>query len=181
MNTALTIDAHRISQATWVPSPHFDARPSGEVSLIVVHGISLPPGLWNPWPVLSFFQGRLNHTVDPYFKALIGVRVSSHLVIGRLGELYQTVAFDQRAWHAGESSYKERSACNDFSIGIELIGAEEGPFTDAQIESLADVCRAVCVTYGVDPQAIVGHRDVAPGRKVDPGADFPFDRIRLPG
>ena len=144
----------------------------------MVHGISLPPGIWNPLSVLSFFQGRLNCDTDPYFADLKDVRVSSHLVIGREGELYQPVAFDQRAWHAGVSAYMGRKACNDFSIGIELVGPEEGPFTEAQLESLAGVCQTLCQAYSIPSDAIVGHRDIAPGRKVDPGTDFPFDRIR---
>ncbi|MBT6288265.1 MAG: 1,6-anhydro-N-acetylmuramyl-L-alanine amidase AmpD, partial [Oceanospirillales bacterium] len=163
---------HRFSDALWIPSPHFDERPDSSISLIVIHAISLPPGLFNPLPVLAFFQGTLNHEMDAYFEAIKTVRVSSHLVIGRDGAMYQPVAFDQRAWHAGESSFSGQSGCNDFSIGIELIGAEEGPFTDAQYRILATVCQRLCQTYDIPVDQIVGHRDIAPGRKVDPGADF---------
>ena len=169
---------HRFSDALWIPSPHFDERPDSSISLIVIHAISLPPGLFNPLPVLAFFQGTLNHEMDAYFEAIKTVRVSSHLVIGHDGAVYQPVAFDQRAWHAGESSFAGQSGCNDFSIGIELIGAEEGPFTDAQYEVLATVCQRLCQTYDIPVDHIVGHRDIAPGRKVDPGADFDFGRIR---
>jgi AmpD protein len=169
---------HRFSDALWIPSPHFDERPDSSISLIVIHAISLPPGLFNPLPVLAFFQGTLNHEMDAYFEAIKTVRVSSHLVIGRDGAMYQPVAFDQRAWHAGESSFAGQSGCNDFSIGIELIGAEEGPFTDAQYRVLAMVCQRLCQTYDIPVDQIVGHRDIAPGRKVDPGADFDFGRIR---
>ena len=169
---------HRFSDALWIPSPHFDERPDSSISLIVIHAISLPPGLFNPLPVLVFFQGALNHEMDAYFEAIKTVRVSSHLVIGRDGAMYQPVAFDQRAWHAGESSFAGQSGCNDFSIGIELIGAEEGPFTDAQYGVLATVCQRLCQTYDIPVDHIVGHRDIAPGRKVDPGADFDFGRIR---
>lgn len=161
-----------------MPSPHFDQRPTGAIDLIVIHAISLPPQLSNPWPVLSFFQGQLQADADPYFEGLHGVRVSSHLVIGRLGELFQTVAFDQRAWHAGQSCHRGRSACNDFSIGIELIGPEAGPFTDAQYQVLASVCACLCAHYGIACTEIVGHRDIAPDRKIDPGADFDYGRIR---
>ena len=169
---------HRFSDALWIPSPHFDERPDSSISLIVIHAISLPPGLFNPLPVLAFFQGTLNHEMDAYFEAIKTVRVSSHLVIGRDGAMYQPVAFDQRAWHAGESSFSGQSGCNDFSIGIELIGAEEGPFTDAQYRILATVCQRLCQTYDIPVDQIVGHRDIAPGRKVDPGADFDYGRIR---
>ena len=169
---------HRFSDALWIPSPHFDERPDSSISLIVIHAISLPPGLFNPLPVLAFFQGTLNHEMDAYFEAIKTVRVSSHLVIGLDGAMYQPVAFDQRAWHAGESSFAGQSGCNDFSIGIELIGAEEGPFTDAQYRVLATVCQRLCQTYDIPVDQIVGHRDIAPGRKVDPGADFDYGRIR---
>ena len=172
------MDDHRISDALWVPSPHFDARPQRDISLIVVHGIALPPEILNPLPVLAFFQGRLDCAMDPYFEALQDVRVSSHLVIGREGDLYQCVAFDQRAWHAGVSQWQGRSACNDFSIGIELIGPEEGPFTEHQYARLQQVCAVLCQCYAIPKDQIVGHRDIAPGRKVDPGADFDFERIR---
>lgn len=169
---------HRFSDALWIPSPHFDERPADEISLIVIHAISLPPELFNPLPVMAFFQGTLNHEMDPYFDRLKGVRVSSHLVIGRDGTRHQSVAFDQRAWHAGESEFKGRTRCNDFSIGIELIGSEEGPFTDAQYETLADACQTLCTQYEIPADHIVGHRDIAPGRKVDPGADFDYSRVR---
>ena len=169
---------HRFSDALWIPSPHFDERPDSSISLIVIHAISLPPGLFNPLPVLAFFQGTLNHEMDAYFEAIKTVRVSSHLVIGRDGVMYQPVAFDKRAWHAGESSFAGQSGCNDFSIGIELIGAEEGPFNDAQYGALATVCQRLCQTYDIPVGHIVGHRDISPGRKVDPGADFDYGRIR---
>ena len=169
---------HRFSEALWIPSPHFDERPTDEISLIVIHAISLPPELLNPLPVMAFFQGTLNHETDPYFEALKDVRVSSHLVIGRDGDVYQAVAFDKRAWHAGQSEFRGRARCNDFSIGIELIGPEEGPFTDAQYQSINMVCKRLCDAYSINPSHIVGHRDIAPGRKIDPGADFDYDRIR---
>lgn len=178
MDSTFTMHAHRISQAIWVPSPHFDERPEHEISLIVVHGIALPPEILNPLPVLSFFQGHLDYSADRYFDGLKDVRVSSHLVVGREGDVYQCVAFDQRAWHAGVSAFQGRAACNDFSIGIELIGPEEGPFTDAQYAALRGLCGALCEAYHIPAAHIVGHRDIAPGRKVDPGADFAYERIR---
>lgn len=178
MKTSFTMHEHRIYEALWVPSPHFDARPENDISLIVIHGIALPPDTFNPLPVLGFFQGHLDCSADPYFEALRDVRVSSHLVVGREGDVYQCVAFDQRAWHAGISEFQGRTACNDFSIGIELIGPEEGPFTDAQYAALKGLCDALCQAYRIPRDHIVGHRDIAPGRKVDPGADFEYQRIR---
>ena len=108
------------------------------------------------------------------------MRVSAHLVIGRHGDLYQAVEFDKRAWHAGQSEFRGRARCNDFSIGIELIGPEEGPFTDAQYQSLNMVCSELCRVYEIDAECIVGHRDIAPGRKVDPGADFDYVKVHPP-
>ena len=169
---------HRFSDALWIPSPHFDERPTDEICLIVIHAISLPPEILNPLPVMAFFQGTLNHQMDPYFEALKDFRVSAHLVIGRNGDVYQAVEFDKRAWHAGQSEFEGRALCNDFSIGIELIGPEEGPFTDAQYDALKVVCSDLCAAYAIDPNHIVGHRDIAPGRKIDPGADFDYGRIR---
>ena len=168
---------HRFSDALWIPSPHFDERPSNEISLIVIHAISLPPEVFNALPVIAFFQGTLDTETDPYFEALKDVRVSAHLVIGRQGEVYQLVPFDKRAWHAGASEFRGRVRCNDFSIGIELIGPEEGPFTDAQYQSLNMVCTKLCRVYEIDAECIVGHRDIAPGRKVDPGADFDYIKV----
>ena len=168
---------HRFSDALWIPSPHFDERPSNEISLIVIHAISLPPEVFNALPVIAFFQGTLDTGTDPYFEALKDVRVSAHLVIGRQGEVYQLVPFDKRAWHAGASEFRGRVRCNDFSIGIELIGPEEGPFTDAQYQSLNMVCTKLCRVYEIDAECIVGHRDIAPGRKVDPGADFDYIKV----
>ena len=178
MRPSCAMQNHRFSDALWIPSPHFDERPSNEISLIVIHAISLPPEVFNALPVIAFFQGTLDTGTDPYFEALKDVRVSAHLVIGRQGEVYQLVPFDKRAWHAGASEFRGRVRCNDFSIGIELIGPEEGPFTDAQYQSLNMVCTKLCRVYEIDAECIVGHRDIAPGRKVDPGADFDYIKVR---
>ena len=181
MRPGCAMQNHRFSDALWIPSPHFDERPSNEISLIVIHAISLPPELFNALPVMAFFQGTLDTGTDPYFEAVKDVWVSTHLVIGRQGEVYQLVPFDKRAWHAGESEFEGRSRCNDFSIGIELIGPEEGPFTDRQYQSLAKVCSEIYVSYAIEPGHIVGHREIAPGRKIDPGTDFEYERIRPDG
>ncbi len=180
MRPSCAMQNHRFSDALWIPSSHFDERPSNEISLIVIHAISLPPESLNPLAVMAFFQGALNHEIDPYFARLKDVRVSAHLVIGRHGDLYQAVEFDKRAWHAGQSEFRGRARCNDFSIGIELIGPEEGPFTDAQYQSLNMVCSELCRVYEIDAECIVGHRDIAPGRKVDPGADFDYVKVLPP-
>lgn len=144
----------------------------------MVHAIALPPGGVSPLPVLSFFQGELVPEADPYFRQIADLRVSAHCVIDRAGQIYQCVDFNQRAWHAGVSQYQGREACNDFSVGVELIGPEEGPFTQAQLRALASIARHVMTHYGLDAKDIVGHRDIAPGRKVDPGADFPYTMLR---
>ena len=169
---------HRFSDALWIPSPHFDERPDSSISLIVIHAISLPPGLFNPLPVLAFFQGTLNHEMDAYFEAIKTVRVSSHLVIGRDGAMYQPVAFDQRAWHAGESSFAGQSGCNDFSIGVELEGCDDEAYTDPQYEALNQLLGTLTKQYpDIRHDAIVGHSDIAPGRKTDPGPAFDWSRV----
>ena len=150
-------------------------------ALIVIHAISLPPELFNALPVMAFSKELWIPGPTIIFEALKDVRVSAHLVIGRQGEVYQLVPFDKRAWHAGESEFDGRSRCNDFSIGIELIGPEEGPFTDRQYQSLATVCSELCLSYAIEPGHIVGHREIAPDRKIDPGADFDYERIRPDG
>lgn len=144
----------------------------------MVHAIALPPMTESPLPVLAFFQGDLVPEADPYFEAIAEMRVSAHCVIDRLGQVYQCVEFNQRAWHAGVSSYQGRHACNDFSVGVELIGPEEGPFTEAQLQALAGIARYLITEYGLAADAIVGHRQIAPGRKVDPGESFPYDVLR---
>ena len=164
---------HHFSDALWIPSPHFDERPDSMISLIVIHAISLPPGLFNPLPVLAFFQGTLNNKMDAYFEAIKTVRVSSHLVIGRDGAMYQPVAFDKRAWHAGESSFAGQSRCNDFSIGIELEGTDTDSYEKVQYDQLAMVSRLLLDYYPtMSLSRITGHETIAPGRKTDPGPGF---------
>jgi len=163
-----------------VLSPHFDERPSGTtLELIVLHGISLPPGEFaGPW-IDRLFTGDLPPDAHPYFRTIAGGRVSAHVLIRRTGEVVQYVSFGQRAWHAGVSSYHGKAACNDFSIGIELEGADDIPYADAQYEQLARVIEALLHTYPtLSRERIVGHSDVAPGRKTDPGAAFDWERLR---
>ena len=163
-----------------VLSAHFDARPAGTVpELIVVHGISLPPGEFGgPW-IDRLFTGALPPDAHPYFRDIARGRVSAHALIRRDGQIVQYVPFGARAWHAGHSQYRGRSACNDFSIGIELEGADDVPYSDPQYEQLALVAKALLATYPIlSPTHIVGHSDVAPGRKTDPGPGFDWNRFR---
>jgi N-acetyl-anhydromuramoyl-L-alanine amidase len=164
--------------AVLVASPNYDARPLGvEADLIVVHGISLPPGEFGgPW-VERLFTNTLPLDVHPYFAEIGALRVSSHLLIARDGGVTQFVPFTQRAWHAGQSSYEGRAACNDFSIGIELEGADEVSYEAAQYDALAESVAALCKAYPrLSARRLVGHSDIAPGRKTDPGPGFDWPR-----
>lgn len=165
-----------------VLSPHFDARPGNAVpELIVVHGISLPPGEFGgPW-IDMLFTGNLPPGAHPYFREITGPgrRVSAHVLIRRDGRVVQFVPFGARAWHAGQSEYRGRPSCNDFSIGIELEGSDDIPYTDAQYDKLAGVVSALLAAYPLlSPSHIAGHSDIAPGRKTDPGAAFDWGRFR---
>jgi AmpD protein len=177
-----TVDAPSgiLAAARQVPSPNCDCRPAGvDADLIVIHGISLPPGdFGGPW-IDRLFTNELPADRHPYFEQVASLRVSSHLLIRRDGELVQYVSFNDRAWHAGESRYGDREKCNDFSIGIELEGTDDAPYTEHQYVHLAAVIRALCMAYpGLSTERIVGHSDIAPGRKTDPGASFDWTRAR---
>jgi len=169
-----------ISGARQLSSPHCDARPaSTRIDLLVIHGISLPPGEFDGEWIERLFLGSLPPDANPYFATIQNPRVSSHLLIRRDGELLQFVSFQRRAWHAGTSSYKGREACNDFSIGIELEGCDDVPYTERQYAALAAVSRAIMVAYPeITPARIVGHSDIAPGRKTDPGPAFDWSQFR---
>jgi N-acetyl-anhydromuramoyl-L-alanine amidase len=163
-----------------VLSPYFDARPAGVLpELIVVHGISLPPGEFGgPW-IDRLFTGGLPPDAHPYFRDIARARVSAHVLIRRDGTIVQYVPFGQRAWHAGQSHYRGRAACNDFSIGIELEGTDATPYTDAQYDQLAALVEALLATYpSLSIDHITGHSDIAPGRKTDPGPSFEWERWR---
>jgi N-acetyl-anhydromuramoyl-L-alanine amidase len=163
-----------------VLSPHVDERPAGTApELLVVHGISLPPGEFGgPW-IDRLFTGTLPWEAHPYFKQIEGLRASAHALIRRDGEIVQYVSFGQRAWHAGKSEYEGKTACNDFSIGIELEGTGEIPYTDAQYDSLASLVNVLLETFpSLSAQRIAGHSDIAPGRKTDPGPSFDWPRFR---
>jgi AmpD protein len=163
-----------------VLSPHFDARPKDVApELIVVHGISLPAGEFGgPW-IDRLFAGNLPPDAHPSFRETATLRVSAHAVIRRDGAVTQYVPFALRAWHAGHSQYRGRSGCNDFSVGIELEGTDEIPYTEGQYESLAGLVSALLATYPtLSAERITGHSDIAPGRKSDPGPAFEWPRFR---
>lgn len=162
------------------PSPHCNARPDGgDISLLVVHGISLPPGEFGgPW-IDQLFLGRLDPGAHPYFAQIAGLEVSAHCLIRRDGRITQYVSFLARAWHAGRSCFQGREACNDFSIGIELEGTDEGGYTEAQYVALAELAKSLMAVYpAITPERIVGHSDIAPGRKTDPGPAFDWRAFR---
>lgn len=161
------------------PCSHFDDRPdANDISLLVIHNISLPPGQFDTPYIDDFFGGRLDCTAHPYFAQLSGVRVSAHCVIYRDGRIWQYVPFAKRAWHAGVSQFLGRDKCNDFSIGIELEGCDDEAYTDAQYEALTHLCCYLLQQYPKLCQTrIVGHSDIAPGRKTDPGKAFDWPRF----
>jgi len=160
-----------------LPSPNFGPRPAGAVvDLIVIHAISLPPGQYGGDEVQRLFTNTLDWNAHPYFKSVEGVEVSAHFYVRRNGELWQFVSADDRAWHAGVSSYRGRSNCNDDSIGIELEGTEGGPFEAAQYETLASLCAAIPQRYTISH--VAGHEHIAPGRKNDPGHGFEWTHLR---
>ena len=162
------------------PSPNFDSRPAeAKIDLLIVHGISLPPGKFGGDAVTRLFCNELGPSEHPALRALDGFRVSAHAFIDRSGAVTQYVSFLDRAWHAGDSHYRGRPACNDFSIGIELEGTDMIPYDPVQYETLASLARAVMVRWpAIHPDRIVGHCDVAPERKTDPGPSFDWLRFR---
>jgi N-acetyl-anhydromuramoyl-L-alanine amidase len=176
----IDIDTGLLVGVRQVLSPHCDERPSGSVpELLIVHGITLPPGEFGgPW-IDRLFTGTLPPDAHPYFRGLADLRASAHVLIRRAGEMAQYVPFGARAWHAGKSGYQGRSDCNDFSIGVELEGTDDTPYTDAQYAALAALTAALLAAYpSLAARAIVGHSDVAPGRKTDPGPSFEWPRFR---
>jgi len=179
--TGLRVDPSTglLDGAAFVASPNCDDRPPGCVpELVVVHGISLPPGEFGgPW-IEQLFTNSLQAAAHPYFTTIEGLRVSAHALIRRDGDIVQFVPFGRRAWHAGASSWNGRERCNDFSIGIELEGADEVSYEDAQYAALARLVAELVTAYpSLRPGAVVGHSDVAPGRKTDPGMAFDWPRL----
>jgi len=166
-----------LAGARQLDSPNHDARPEGSrVELLVIHNISLPPGRFGGPAVEELFMNVLDCAAHPYFEALRGIRVSAHFLIRRGGELVQFVPCDLRAWHAGVSSWRGRERCNDFSIGIELEGTDQRPYTERQYRRLECLTRMLRARYPITD--IVGHSDIAPGRKTDPGPSFDWERYR---
>ena len=169
-----------VEGARRVASPNRDERPEGEVvSLLVIHNISLPPGEFGGPHIDRLFTNTLDPDEHPFFAEIRDLRVSSHLLIRRDGELVQYVPLGERAWHAGVSAFDGRGRCNDFAIGIELEGTDERPYSDAQYERLAEVSDAILTAYpAITPERIAGHSDIAPERKSDPGPAFDWPRYR---
>jgi N-acetyl-anhydromuramoyl-L-alanine amidase len=176
----LTADGAWLQGVRRVMSPNCDERPTDcDVSLIVVHGISLPPGEYGGCWIDDLFTNRLDPAMHPYFAEIADLRVSSHVLIRRNGEVVQYVPFTQRAWHAGQSCYQARECCNDFAIGIELEGLDEVPYEAVQYRKLATLIRRLREHFPqIREDAVVGHSDIAPGRKTDPGPAFDWDRLR---
>ena len=165
-----------VSGVQRIESPNFDDRPAGEiVSLVVVHAISLPPSQFGSEDIARLFTNTLDPEVHPYFSSVFKLRVSAHFLIRRDGALIQFVSCRQRAWHAGESFWNGRERCNDFSIGIELEGSDDVPFEEAQYKRLVELIKQLCDVYPID--AVVGHSDISPVRKTDPGPFFDWQRL----
>ena len=174
----LTVDeSGSIAGISHIPSPNCDERPVGcAIELLVIHNISLPPGEFGGPGIVDLFTGRLNPDVHPYYREIAELRVSTHFLIRRDGGIVQFVSCGKRAWHAGDSCWRGCSRCNDFSLGIELEGTDDQPFEDAQYKRLAELTRALQAKYPIID--IVGHSDIVPGRKTDPGPCFDWARYR---
>lgn len=163
--------------ALWRPSPNFGPRPpQAAISLVLLHSISLPPGEFGGDAIEQLFTNRLDWDAHPYYQQIRGLEVSSHFLIRRDGQVLQFVSCDDRAWHAGRSSWRGQDNCNDYAIGIELEGLEGGCFEAAQYAALPPLCAALAGRYPV--RELVGHEHVAPGRKQDPGAGFDWARLQ---
>lgn len=177
---AFAITNHWLNPAVRVVSPNCSERAvAGDISLLVIHNISLPPGVFGGSHIDELFCNQLDGAAHPYFAGICALRVSSHLLIRRDGAVVQYVPFDKKAWHAGKSSFAGREECNDFSIGIELEGTDELPFTPEQYRVLAEVSRVLLKTYpALAPERIAGHSQIAPGRKTDPGPCFDWEQYR---
>ena len=186
IDPAMTTPSPRWNRGWWTGarphrSPNFGPRPAGmAVELVVLHAISLPPGDYGGAAITQLFCNQLDSTAHPYFAQLAGLRVSAHFLVRRGGDVVQFVSCDQRAWHAGASSWRGRDQCNDWSIGIELEGLEGDPFEPAQYQALLPLLQALAHRYPV--RDLAGHEHVAPGRKQDPGPGFDWQALqRSPG
>ena len=165
--------------ARQIASPNYNQRPEQtEIQLLVVHNISLPPSQFGGGYIEQFLQNQLDWSVHPYFQTIEGMQVSTHLLILRSGEVLQFVNFNDRAWHAGRSTYLAKKECNDYSIGIELEGSDDTPFEEVQYTVLAEVIGVLQAAYPKILQHLAGHSDIAPGRKTDPGPFFDWAKTR---
>jgi len=175
----IDLESGLIRPARQVPSSHCDTRPADAApQLIVLHGISLPPGVFGGDEIKALFTNSLDWNAHAYFDEIRGLQVSAHLLLRRDGELLQFVPFGQRAWHAGESCYRGRNCCNGFSIGIELEGDDEIAYDDRQYDVLPSVLQALMTAYPlISPREILAHSDISPGRKTDPGPAFDWLRL----
>jgi AmpD protein len=176
-NSIIISPAGYANSGVFIPSSNFDARPDSEVSLIVIHNISLPPSQYGGNGIIELFTNQLNPDEHPYYAEIHHLRVSSHFLIRRDGHLIQFASCLQRAWHAGQSLWQGRERCNDFSVGIELEGSDFEPFETAQYETLNCLIAALTDAYPI--QAVVGHSDIAPVRKTDPGPYFDWFQLDL--
>lgn len=186
MEFSLDLQNGLLKPAIYKLSPNCDERPKGTlIDLLVIHGISLPPGQFLNEAVVSFFSNQLDFSADPFYEKIKDLKVSAHLFIRRTGEVIQCVPFHQRAWHAGVSYHAGREKCNDFSIGIELEGTDIIPYDDRQYRQLAKITKVLMETYpAITLEHIVGHSDIAPDRKTDPGPAFDwgyYKRLLLEG
>ena len=179
-DTSTTIQLGLLKTATFKASPNKNLRPNPlDIRLIIVHGISLPPDQFGECWIDDFFLNKLDPKQHPYFQEIVELKVSSHLLIRRDGSVTQYVPFHERAWHAGLSTYAGEDNCNDFSIGIELEGSDHIAYTDAQYEELSRCCKTLMEHYpALSKDTIVGHCDVSPGRKTDPGESFDWEKLR---
>ena len=182
MHTRYQVDpkSGKLSNSTYIESPNFNERPlDASINLLVIHGISLPPGEFGQKWIQSFFCNALDPSCHPYFETIVDLKVSSHLLIERDGTIWQFVPFSKRAWHAGLSVFEGRGNCNDFSIGVELEGTDDIPYTERQYHTLAAVTLAIMKAYpAITQERIVGHSDIAPDRKTDPGESFDWNYFR---
>ena len=173
-------DAGWLQSVEVIKSPNFDSRPENtSIKLVVVHGISLPPGEYGGGHIQKFFCNQLDPTSHEYFESICNMTVSAHCLIERDGNIVQFVSFQDRAWHAGESEWQGERACNDFSAGIELEGCDDEAYTDPQYRSLANLIAGLRARFpAINHDAITGHSDIAPQRKTDPGPAFDWEKLK---
>jgi len=176
----MLIEDHLLKSAKQIQSPNYSERLNeDDINLIVIHSISLPPGKYNNSYIEEFFCNKLSVNENKYFESISDLKVSSHILIKRDGKIIQFVPFNKKAWHAGESVFKGRLNCNEFSIGIELEGCEEDDFTQNQYKNLVNICFTLFKYYPeITRQNVVGHSEIAPGRKTDPGKNFNWEYLR---